>query len=195
MSTLRRRHRTRSSHGDTRPFAGMRTVHPHAAGVDIGAHDIMAGVPDGGDQQSVRACGPYTAALESLADWCIDRGIQTVAMASTGVSWLPLCETLEARGIQGWLSSAQSLPHVPGRKSDGLDCQGSQTLPSSGVLAASFRPEADCVALRTLLRHRAQLLEPRAPPLLHMPPALFQMHIPLSPALSAVTGVTGQCQR
>ena len=118
MSKLSRRHRARSSQGDTRPCEGMRTVNPHAAGVDIGAHAIMAGVPDGDDQQIVRAFGTDTAALESLADWCIDRGIQTVAMASTGVYWMPLFETLEARGIHGCLISAQSLKHVPGRKSD-----------------------------------------------------------------------------
>jgi transposase len=85
MSKLSRRHRVRSSQGEIRPFEGMRTVNPHAAGVDIGAHEIMACVPDGDDQQLVRAFGTYTADLESLADWFIDRGIQTVAMESTGV--------------------------------------------------------------------------------------------------------------
>jgi transposase len=172
VSTLSRRHRTRSSQGATRPFEGMRTVTPHAAGVDIGAHAIMACVPDGDDQQIVRAFGTSTADLESLADWCIDRGIQTVAMASTGVYGIPLFETLEARGIQGCLISAQSLKHVPGRTSDVLDCQWIQTLHSDGLLSASCRPEADCVALRTLLRHRAQLLAHRAPPILHMQKAL-----------------------
>ena len=58
MSKLSRRNRTRSSHGETRPFEGMRTVNPHAAGVDIGAHEIMACVPDGDDQQIVRALAP-----------------------------------------------------------------------------------------------------------------------------------------
>ena len=143
MRKLSRRHRPRSSQGATRPFEGMRTVNPHAAGVDIGAQAIMACVPDGDDQQIVRACGTSTAALESLADWCIDRGIQTVAMASTGVDGMPLFETLEARGIQGCLISAPSLTHVPGRQSAVLACQGSQTLHSYGVRSASFRPEAD----------------------------------------------------
>jgi hypothetical protein len=150
----------------------MRTVNSHAAGVDIGAHEIMACVPDGDDQQIVRAFGTSTADLESLADWCIDRGIQTVAMASTGVSWLPLCETLAARGIQGCRRSAQSLKHVPGRTSAVLDWQWIQTLHSSGGLSASCRPEADGVALRTLLRPRAPLLAHRAPPILHRHKAL-----------------------
>jgi transposase len=170
----------------------MHTVNPSAAGVDIGAHEIMACVPDGPDQQLVRAFGTYTIDLDSLADWCIDRGIQTVAMASTGVYGIPRFETLEARGIPCCLIRASSVKHVPGRKSDVLDCQWMQTLHSYGLLAASFRPAADLVALRTLLRHRAQLLEHRAPHVLHMQQALLHMNIQLSQALSDVTGVTGQ---
>jgi hypothetical protein len=73
-----------------------------------------------------------------------------------------------------------------------LDCQWIQTLHSYGLLSASFRPEADLVALRTLLRHRAHLIEHRAPHVLHMQKALLQMNIQLSQALSDVTGVTGQ---
>jgi transposase len=169
----------------------MRQLNPHAAGVDIGAHEIVACVPDGHDRQIVRTFGTYTADLHALADWLIDRGIETVAMESTGVYWIPLFEALEARGLQGCLSSAQSIKGVPGRKSDVLDCQWSQTLHSYGLLSASFRPEADCVALRTLLRHRAQLLAHRAPHVLHMQKALLQMNIQLSQALSDVTGTTG----
>ena len=103
--------------GAIRSCDGMSKINACAAGVDIGAHAIMACVPDGDDQQIVRAFGTYTADLASLADWFIDRGIQTVAMASTGVSWMPLFETLEARGIPCCLISASSVKHVPGRKS------------------------------------------------------------------------------
>ena len=72
-----------------------------------------------------------------------------------------------------------------------MDCQWIQTLHSCGLLSASFRPDADVVALRTLLRHRVQLLEHRAPHVLHMQKALLQMPIQLSQALSDVTGITG----
>lgn len=191
MSKLSKRQRARSSQGEARPFAGIRQVTPHAAGVDIGAHEIVACVPDGADQQLVRTFGTYTAELQTLADWFVDRGIQTVAMESTGVYWIPLFEELEARGLHCCLISAQSIKRIPGRKSDVADCQWIQTLHSYGLLAASFRPEADFVALRTLLRHRAQLLEHRAPHILHMQKALLQMNIQLSQALSDVTGATG----
>src|SRR5215471_17887744 len=115
MSKLSKRNRARSSQGETRSFDGLSKVNACAAGVDIGAHEIMACVPDGDDQHIVRAFGTYTADLDSLADWFIDRGIQTVAMESTGVYWIPLFETLEARGIPCCLISASSVKHVPGR--------------------------------------------------------------------------------
>jgi transposase len=133
MRTLRKRHRRRSSPGEARPFDGMRTINAHAAGVDIGAHAILACVPDGDDQQLVRAFGTSPAARESLADWFMDRGIATVAMKSTGVYWIPRFATLEAHGMQCCLLSAQALPHVPGRTSAVLDCQWIHTWHSSGL--------------------------------------------------------------
>jgi transposase len=169
----------------------MRQVNPHAAGVDIGAQEIVACVPDGHDRQIVRPFGTSTADLHALAAWCLARGSETVAMESTGVYGMPLCEELAARGLPGCRISAQSSKRVPGRKSDVLDCPGIQTLPRYGLLSASCRPEADCGALRTLRRQRAPLLEQRAPPVLHMQKALWQMNSPLSPALSDVTGTTG----
>ena len=92
MSQRSRRHRAQASQGEARPFAGMRKITRQAAGVDIGAHEIVACVPDGEDQQIVRTFGTSTADLQTLADWCVDRGMQTVAMESTGVSWIRLFE-------------------------------------------------------------------------------------------------------
>jgi hypothetical protein len=60
-----------------------------------------------------------------------------------------------------------------------------------GLLTASFRPDAEMVALRTLLRHRAMLLEHRAPHILHMQKALQHMNLLLHQVLSDVTGETG----
>src|SRR5262245_6940750 len=136
MRKLRQRPRARSSQGEACPVAGMRQVTPHAAGVDMGAHEIGACGPDGDDQQRVRTCGTYTAARQTLADWGVDRGLQTVAMASTGVSGISRCEALAARSLQGCLRSAQAIQRVPGRKRDGLDCQWLQPLHSDGFVSA-----------------------------------------------------------
>ena len=174
------------------PFAGISQVNPKAAGVDVGAQEIVVCVGGGGKEQWVKTFGTYTVDLKAIAEWLKEWGIESVAMESTGVYWIPLFEELEQQGFQCHLISSRSLRRVPGRKSDVLDCQWIQTLHSYGLLESSFRPEADLVALRTLLRHRAQLIEHRAPHILHIQKALLQMNIQLSQALSDVTGSTGQ---
>jgi transposase len=176
---------------EVRPFAGMRQVNPKAAGVDIGAQEIVVCVGGQEGEQLVRSFGTYTVDLRAIAQWLQGNGIESVAMESTGVYWIPLFEELEGQGFHCQLISSRSLRRVPGRKSDVLDSQWIQTLHSYGLLESSFRPEADLVALRTLMRHRAQLVEHRAPHILHMQKAMLQMNIQLAQVLSDVTGMTG----
>lgn len=170
----------------------LAVVHPNAAGLDIGAREIWACVPAGWDEETVKRFNTFTPDLQGLADWLVACRADTVAMESTGVYWIPVFEMLEGRGLKVYLVNSWHLKHVPGRKSDYLDCQWIQKLHSLGLLNGSFRPDAEMVALRTLLRHRAQLLEHRAPHILHMQKALQQMNLQLHHVLSDVTGVTGQ---
>jgi len=176
---------------EAHPFAGMSQVNENAAGVDIGAVEIVACVAGDETTQIVKAFGNYTVDLQAIGRWLSEHHVKTVAMESTGVYWIPLFEELERQGFECLLISSRSLRRVPGRKSDIMDAQWIQTLHSYGLLESSFRPQADLVALRTLLRHRAQLLEHRAPHIQHMQKALLQMNVQLSQALSDVTGETG----
>lgn len=174
------------------PFDGLSRVNPNAAGVDIGAEEIVVCVSANESTQLVRGFGNYTVDLQAIADWLAEHHIKTVAMESTGVYWIPLFELLEQRGFECLLISSRSLRRVPGRKSDVTDAQWIQTLHSYGLLESSFRPQSDLVALRSLLRHRKNLVDHRSPHVLHMQKALLQMNIQLSQAVSDVTGVTGQ---
>jgi len=176
---------------EVRPFAGVSQVHQKAAGIDIGAHEIMVCAGGAEGTQMVKAFGNYTVDLKAIGSWLRDYGVESVAMESTGVYWIPLFEELEGQGFHCHLISSRSLRRVPGRKSDVIDCQWIQTLHSYGLLASSFRPEADLAGLRTLLRHRASMIRHRAPHILHMQKALLQMNIQLSQALSDVAGQTG----
>ena len=74
---------------EARPFEGMSKVNENAAGVDIGATEIVACVSGGEDVQLVKAFGNYTVDLQALAQWMKGHHIQTVAMESTGVYWQP----------------------------------------------------------------------------------------------------------
>jgi transposase len=98
-------------------------VHPNAAGLDIGAREIWGCVPPDRDGQTVKQFGTFTPDLYNLADWLLKHGIDTVAMESTGVYWIPIFELLEARGVKVFLVNARHIKNVPGRKSDIQDCQ------------------------------------------------------------------------
>jgi transposase len=170
----------------------LKIVHPHAAGLDIGAREIWACVPASSTSENVRVFGTFTVELQALADWLVSCGIETVALESTGVYWIPVFELLEARGLTVYLVNSWHLKHVPDRKSDVLDCQWIQQLHSLGLLRASFRPDAEMATLRANLRHRATLLQHRAPHVLHMQKALQQMNLQLPLVLSDIMGETGQ---
>jgi len=177
---------------EAHPFAGMSKVNPNAAGVDIGAVEIVACVAGEQSTQIVKAFGNYTVDLQAIGRWLKEYNIKTIAMESTGVYWIPLFEELERQGFECLLISSRSLRRVPGRKSDIMDAQWIQTLHNYGLLESSFRPQGELVALRTMLRHRGQLLEHRAPHIQHIQKALLQMNVQLSQALSDVMGDTGQ---
>ncbi len=74
-------------------------VHPNAAGLDIGSTAMIAALPPDRDPQPVRAFSTFTPDLHALVDWLVEHGIDTVAMESTGVYWVPIYELLERRGI------------------------------------------------------------------------------------------------
>ena len=167
------------------------TVNLHAAGVDVGAEEHWAAVPACDDPQPVRRFGANTADLEALADWFWDCGITTIALQSTGVSWLPLFEVLEARGFQVLLVDPGTMPRNGRPKSDVHDCQWLQRLHTYGLLSTCFRPEDQVVVLRSYLRQRAALLADAARGIQHMQKALTQMHVKLQHVVSDITGVTG----
>jgi hypothetical protein len=79
---------------EARPFAGMSQAHAHAAGVDVGAHETMVCVAGAEGMQIVRSFGSYTADLQAIGTWFAEHEVETVAMESTGVYWIPLFEEL-----------------------------------------------------------------------------------------------------
>src|SRR6267143_3884948 len=79
---------------------GLEVVHPHAAGIDVGNSAHYAAVRPDRDSQPVRRFECFTADLYRLADWLQNCGVQTVALQSTGVYWIPLYDILEERGLQ-----------------------------------------------------------------------------------------------
>jgi transposase len=162
-----------------------------AAGLDLGAEEIYACVPEGRSPNSVRHFGTYTTDLQALARWLRECSVTTVAMESTGVYWIPVYDVLTAAGFEVYLVNARHIKNVPGKKTDVLDCQWIQQLHTYGLLHASFHPDDDIRALRALVRHRDNLIRCRATHIQHMQKALEQMNLKLVNVVADVTGQTG----
>jgi transposase len=166
-------------------------IHERAAGIDVGSRFHVVAV--GGDlcEEPVQTFQAFTSDLQRMADWLVAIGIETVAMESTGVYWVPVYEVLESRGIEVILANAREARSVPGRKTDVNDAQWLQRLHACGLLRASFRPGRDIAALRVYLRLRERHLDYAAAHIQHMQKALTFMNLQLHHVVTDVTGVTG----
>ena len=101
---------------------GLNLAHPNTAGIDSGSASHLVAVAPNPDDEPVRVFKSFTEDLNRLADWLSACGVNTVAMESTGVYWIPLFELLESRGFTVFLVNARHVKNVSGRKSDALDC-------------------------------------------------------------------------
>jgi transposase len=172
--------------------AALTVTHPNAAGIDIGAASHFVAVPPDRDDEPVREFPSFTVDLNAIADWLKACGVDTVAMESTGVYWIPLFELLESRGFTVLLVNARHVKNVSGRKSDVLDCQWLQQLMAYGLLSGAFRPADQVCVLRSLWRQRGALLRSQARQVQHMQKALTQMNVQLANVIADVVGETGQ---
>jgi hypothetical protein len=166
-------------------------LHANAAGIDIGSRSHFVAVPEGRDPQPVREFTSFTGDLYRMADWLQQCGIDTVAMESTGVYWIPLYEILENRGFEVRLVNARQVKNVPGRKTDVLDCQWLQQLHTYGLLNGAFRPADQVCALRAVSRQQQTMVRYCSAHVQHMQKALTQMNVLLHNVVSDITGLTG----
>ena len=175
------------------PSEGIPVVRPQVAGIDIGStqHGVCAPRVSG-EGREVRVFGATTPELEQLATWLQQRQVESVAMESTGVYWIPLHEILEKHGFEVLLVDTRELARVPGRsKTDRLDCEWIQRLPSCGLLRGAFRPYEQICLLRTLVRDKANLVAERSDWLRRMQKNLDQMNVRVHRAVAKTDGVTG----
>ena len=163
-----------------------------AAGIDIGAAAHGVAVPPSDAPQPGRRCGACTADLEALADWLATWRRTTIALASTGGSWIPLCARLATRGFAVLGVAPPQGPQSTGRPTSARhDCPWRQRLHPCGLRAGAGRPADQIWGLRRALRHRALLRTHAGQPLQPRQHALPPMHSTLQPGGSALPGVTG----
>ena len=162
-----------------------------AAGIDVGSTAHFVAVPEGCDEINVREFSSFTTDLYALADWLKQCKIETIAMESTGIFWIPLFELLESKGFEVQLVDARNVKNVSGRKTDVLDCQWLQQVHTYGLLSGAFRPEELVCSLRVYIRQKSMLTKEAAFHIQHMQKALSQMNLQLHNVINDITGDTG----
>jgi transposase len=171
---------------------GLEVVHPKACGIDVGNGAHYVAVRPEQDVEPVRRFECFTADLHRLADWLEACGVETVAMQSTGVYWIPLYEILEERSFQVYLVNARHTKNLPGRKSDVQESQWLLKLHTHGLLNNSFQPTSEIRVVRTYWRQRAEHVRGASRCIQRMQKVLTQMNVQLANVISDLSGLTGQ---
>lgn len=158
-----------------------------AAGIDLGSNEFYVSV----DGETVRSFETFTSSILELIMYLKEHFIETVAMESTGILWLPLYDMLEKEGFEVFLVNAAHAKNIPAQKSDPADCRWLQKLHRYGLLRASFIPRDDIRRLRTFVRLREDHLDMASSHIQHMQRAMELMNLKLKNVISQLHGVSG----
>ncbi|MCP4605130.1 MAG: IS110 family transposase [Proteobacteria bacterium] len=175
-----------------RSVHGLPVLRPNVAGIDIGSrvHYVAGPIREDGSI-NVEHFATTTPSLQSMLNWLQEQGVESVAMESTGVYWIPAFELLESNGIEVLLVNAYQTKNVTGRKTDVLDCQWIQLLHSCGLLSGSFRPDEEICRLRAIKRQWSNLIAQSTKAMQWIQKCLDQMNVHVHHAVSEVSGKTG----
>lgn len=167
----------------------LTVINPYAAGIDVGSRAHFVAI--GQQQKDVKSYGVYSEDLTSLTDWLIENNVTTVAMESTGAYWQNLFVELINKGLDVVLTNGKFTKNINRKKTDVLDCQWIQKMHSLGLLPSSFLPDHTTERLRTLCRHRTNMIRQRADSIHKMSKFLKYLNFRLDVVVRDITGLTG----
>ena len=169
----------------------LTVINPTAAGIDVSDTEMMVAYPINSEQMEIRAFGCFTRDLHSIAKCLQEKNITSVAMESTGVYWVSLFLMLQEYGFEVYLVNAKHAKNVTGRKDDESDAEWIQKLHSCGLLNSSFQPDNMTRTLRSMVRHRKNLVRTSSSYINRMQKALELMNIKMHTIISDIDGKTG----
>lgn len=170
----------------------LTVINPTAAGIDVSDTEMMVAYPINSEQLEIRVFGCFTRDLHLIAKTLKHNRVTTIAMESTGVYWVSLFLLLQEYGFEVYLVNAKHVKNVTGRKDDESDAEWIQKLHSCGLLTASFQPDSIIRTLRSMVRHRKNLVKTSSTYLNRMQKALELMNIKLHTVISDIDGKTGK---
>lgn len=167
----------------------MDIVNPNAAGIDVGSRSHFVAINQ--EHSDVKEFGVYAQDLKDLVQWLIENDIKTIAMESTGSYWQNLYTELQTSGIEVILANGKFTKNIKGKKTDVLDCMWIQRLHTLGMLSGSFLPDLQTEQLRTLCRHRGNLIATAAKASKRMSQNMRLMNLRLDVVVKDIVGLTG----
>jgi len=151
-----------------------------------------AGPLENGKPPEVKVFGTYSGHLRSLVAWLREKGVESVAMESTGVYWVPPHRFLREAGFAVMLVNSRETKAVKGRpKTDKQDCMWICRLRSYGLLRGSFVPDGPVADLRGLWRCRGKVVAESSRAIQRMNKAMLAMNCRLDIAVSDISGGAG----
>lgn len=171
-------------------YAKMPILHGQAAGIDVGSRQHYVAIGQG--KEHVKTFGVYTEDLVALCTYLKEHSITTVALESTGSYWKNLFMLLQQHDLNPILVNGSFTKNLKGRKTDVLDCQFIQRMHTLGLLPDSFQPDDFTSQLKTLVRHRSNILAEIADNTKRVQQCLRYMNLRLDVAVSDTMGKSGQ---
>lgn len=168
----------------------LQIINPSAAGIDVGSrsHYVAIGQSPG----DVKQFGVYAEDLSNLCKWLKKKEITSVAMESTGQYWKNLFVELLNFGFDVVLTNGKFTKNINRKKTDVLDCQWIQKMHTLGLLPSSFLPDETTEQLRTLCRHRENMIAQKADSTHKMAKFLKWLNFRLDVVVRDITGQTGR---
>ena len=174
-----------------RRISSLPVINPTAAGIDVSDTEMMVAYPVNSKELEIQLFGCFTRDLHMIVKCLKEKGVTTIAMESTGVYWVSLFLLLQDNGFEVYLVNARHVKNVTGRKNDEEDAEWIQKLHSCGLLSASFQPDNMTRTLRSIVRHRKNLVRTSSTYINRMQKALELMNIKLHTIISDIDGKTG----
>jgi hypothetical protein len=105
---MRRRGKRTKGIEEAHPFVGMSQVNEDAAGIDIGAEEIVVCVAGDEHMQIVKAFGNYTVDLQNIGKWLKEHNVKSVAMDTSTSSVQEARACIGFRCLKCWRAWASN---------------------------------------------------------------------------------------
>lgn len=166
-------------------------INSNVAGIDVGDREIVVGISEDRYAEPIKTFGTFTCDLHEIARHLLKCKIKSVAVESTGVYWVALYLILEDYGIEVYLVNAKHVKNVTGRKDDESDAAWLCKLHRCGLLNRSFQPSNEIRAIRSLVRHRKNLIKSQSSHVNRIIKTMELMNIKLHTVISDILGKSG----